>query len=183
MTNPFFQDVNPDTAPDPVTPAAGPGDPAGWAKVTPPGVGTAPYDVSGPQDIGGIAGAVTGAMDLTGGGEGADTGAGIPNRDSPRQRETNAILTSPQGADSSNVFAGFPDYENQNLYPGDLETPIQGQMGTYPVSNTYQPGLPQFMAGLGAGVEGVPPEGGNMGPGGGDYPGTTQDGLTKYGTS
>ena len=179
--NPFFQDLDPAAAPDPVTPSGGVGDPAGWAQVTPHGAGPAPYDISGPQDIAGIAAAVQAAMDLSGGGEGAATGAGIPNRLSPRQQETAAILDSPQGADSSNVFAGFPDYENADLRPNtDLETPIQGH-GFHP--GTTQDGITQFTAGLGAGVEGVPPEGGNMGPGGMDYPGTTQDGLTKYGTS
>ena len=107
----------------------------------------------------------------------------MPNRASPRQREALAILVSPQGAESSNVFAGFPDYENQDVRPpGDLQTPVQGEM-TYPVSNTYQPGIPQFTGGFEAALPGVPPEGGNMGPGGMDYPGTTQDGLPTYGIS
>src|SRR5215469_17148397 len=114
--NPFFQNLDPDAAPDPVTPYGGPGDPTGYAKVTPPGTGPAPapYDISAPQDIAGITAAVQAAMNLTGGQEGASTGAGIPNRDSPRQAEAAAILDSPQGAMSSNVFSGFPDYENQD---------------------------------------------------------------------
>lgn len=180
MSSPFFQTPDPAGAPDPVTPADGPSDPAGYAGVTPPGRGPAPYDISGPQDIGGIEAAVQAAMDLSGGGEGAGTGAGIPDRDSPRQQESLAILGSPQGAGSSNVFSGFPDYENQDLRPvSDLNTPIQGH-GFHP--GTTQDGLPVSGDGLGAGVEGVPPEGGSMGPGGTGYPGTTQDGLTKYGT-
>ena len=80
MTTPFFQDVNPPVTPDPVTPQDSPGDPAGYSHVTPPGAGPAPYDISGPQDIAGITAAVQAAMSLSGGGEGADTGAGIPNR-------------------------------------------------------------------------------------------------------
>ena len=185
--NPFLQNLDPAAAPDPVTPAGGHGDDAGWAKVTPYTDSPAPYDISAPQDIAGIAAATQAAMALTGGGEGADTGAGIPNRDSPRQQEAAAVLNSPQGAPGMNVFSGFPDYEDQDLRPpGELPTPIQGEM-TYPVSNTYQPGLPQFMAGLGGdtpgSVPGVPPERGNMGPGGMDYPGTIQGGLQKYGTS
>jgi hypothetical protein len=176
VSTPFFQSVDPAGAPSPVTPADGPSSPEGWAKVTPDGRGPAPYDISAPQDIDGIAAAASAA--------GALSGAGVVYPQGPRQAETEAILTSPQGADSSNVFAGFPDYESADLRPSsDLETPIQGEMGAYPVSNTYQPGLEQFMSGLGAGVEGVPPEGGSMDTPGGDYPGTTQGGLQTYGTS
>lgn len=188
MGNPFFQNLDPYAVPDAVTPHAAPSDPAGYAGVTPPGTGPAPapYDLSAPQDIAGIGAAVQAAMNLSGGAEGAGTGAGLPNRDSPRQREALAILDSPQGAASSNVFSGFPDYENADIRPGaDLQTPIQGQMGTYPVSSsTYQPGVPQFTDGFGTGLPGVPPDSGSMVPSaGGDYPGTVQDGLTKYGTS
>src|SRR5215469_17980023 len=146
--NPFLQNLDPAAAPDPVTPYGGHGDDAGWAKVTPYTDSPAPYDISAPQDIAGIAAATQAAMALTGGGEGADTGAGIPNRDSPRQQETAAILYSPQGAQSSNVFSGFPDYENADLRPAsDLDVPIQGEMGTYPAGSTSQDGIPQFTAG------------------------------------
>jgi hypothetical protein len=177
VSTPFYQSLDPAGVPSPVTPADGPGDAAGWAEVTPAGHGPAPYDISAPQDIAGIAAAASAA--------GALTGAGIVYPAGPRQAEAQAILTSVQGAASSNVFAGFPDYENQDLRPpGDLETPVQGEMSAYPVSNTYQDGIAQFPGGLGAGVEGVPPEGGDMdSPDGGGYPGTTQDGLQKYGTS
>ena len=175
MGTPFFQDLDPQGAPDPVTPHDGPSDPAGWAKVTPEGIGTAPYDIAGPQDIAGIGAALDAATGLT--------GAGVLYPQGPRQREAQAILESPQGAESSDVFAGFPDYESSDVRPGaDLETPIQGQMGAYPVSNTYQPGITQFDDGLGAGVEGVPPEHGSMDTPGGNYPGTTQGGLRTYGT-
>jgi hypothetical protein len=173
--NPFFQNLDPDAAPSPVTPQDTPANAAGWAKVTPPGAGPAPYDISAPQDIPGITAAVAAA--------GALTGAGVVYPEGPRQREAGAILFSPQGAESSDVFAGFPDYENADIRPPALETPVQGEMGTYPAENTYQPGIAQFTAGLGAGVEGVRPETGDMGPGGMNYPGTVQDGLQKYGTS
>jgi hypothetical protein len=194
MGNPFHMTPDPVSAPDPVTPAASypsptevggpeviPGMEAGLAaasaaSLTPEGRGPAPYDISGPQDIAGISAAVDAA--------GALSGAGVVYGAGPRQAEAAAILYSAQGAESSNVFAGFPDYENADLRPDtDLNTPIQGQMGTYPESNTYQPGLPMFTGREGAGVEGVPPEGGSMDTPGGNYPGTTQDGLTKYGTS
>ena len=181
MSTPFFQSLDPAGVPSPATPADGPSDPAGWAEVTPSGTVTAPYDISAPQDIAGIAAAAQAARELSGGAEGTATGAGFGNVASPRQQEAAAILDSPQGADSSNVFSGFPDYENADLRPDtDLETPIQGA-GFHP--GTAQDGVAQFTDGLGAGVEGVPPEGGSMDTPGGGYPGTTQDGLAKYGTS
>jgi hypothetical protein len=173
--NPEYQSLDPDAVPSPVTPADGPGDPRGWAMVTPAGQGTAPYDISAPQDIAGITAAVSAAGSLT--------GAGVVYPHGPRQAEAQAILESVQGAASSNVFSGFPDYESADVRPPGLETPIQGEMGTYPVGNTYQGGLPMYTAQEGAGVEGVPPEGGSMGTPGGNYPGTTQSGLQKYGTS
>ena len=190
--NPFFQDLDPAAAPDPVTPYGGNSDPAGYAKVTPPGRGPAPapYDISAPQDIAGIAAAAQAARELSGGGEGAGPGAGIANVSSPRQQEALAILDSPQGAPSSNVFAGFPDYENADLRPGaNMENPCQGQGPSGPpYPGTTQGGVPQFMAGLGGdapgSVPGVTPEHGSVGPSKGmDYPGTLQDGLQKYGTS
>jgi hypothetical protein len=181
VSTPFFQPVSPAAAPDPVTPAGGHGDDAGWAKVTPGDGEPAPYSISAPQDIAGIGAALDAA--------GAVAGAGIIYPRGPRQAQAEAILVSPQGAPSSNVFAGFPDYENQDLRPGpDMENPVQGQGPAGPdYPGTTQGGVPQFMAGLGgdnAGIPGVPPEGGAMaGSGDMDYPGTTQDGLTKYGTS
>lgn len=164
--NPFFQDLDPDGVPDAVTPSEG--DPTRPGVIGANDTGTAPYDISAPQDIAGITAACSAADALAGPG-------------GPRQSEArDGILDTPQGASSSNVFAGFPDYENQDLRPSELATPIQGEM-TYPAGNTYQPGIAQFTAGLGAGVEGVPPESGNMGPGSGKYPGTEQSGLPMYG--
>lgn len=187
--NPFFTDLDPAAVPDPVTPSGGVGDPAGYAKVTPPGTGPAPapYDISAPQDIAGIAAATEAAMALSGGGEGAATGAGIPNRLSPRQAESLNVLNGPQGGPGVGVTSGFPDYENTDLRPAsDLNVPIQGEMEYPSATSTLQPGIPQFTAGAGgdnAGIPGVPPEHGSLGPGGMNYPGTLQDGLTKYGTS
>lgn len=181
MSGPFFQPVDPAGAPDPVAPPDSPADAAGWAQVTPAGQGTAPYDISAPQDIAGIGAAVQAAMDLSGGAEGAGPGAGIPDRHSPRQAQSEALLESPQGAAAISVTSGFPDYETADISPGaNMENPIQGQ-GTYP--GTTQDDVPMFEDGLGSGVAGVPPDSGGMGPGGGDYPGTTQDGLAKYGTN
>lgn len=180
MGSPYFQNVDPAAAPDPVTPSDGPSSPAGWAAVTPSGAGTAPYDISAPQDIGGLTGALSAAMDLTGGGEGSGPGAGIPDRSSPRQQESAALLDSPQGAGAMNVLGGFPDYESTDIGPGaNMENPIQGA-GTYP--GTSQDGIPQYGGNEGGPVPGAPPAG-DMGPAGGSYPGTSQPGLAKYGTS
>ena len=121
-------------------------------------------------------------MSLTGGQEGASTGAGIPNRDSPRQMEALNILNGPQGGPGVSVISGFPDYENQDVRPGaNMENPIQGPTADYP--GTMQDGLLKY-GGPQHGLEGVAPETGSMGgSSGGDYPGTTQSGLTMYGTS
>src|SRR4029077_3878383 len=92
----------------------------------------APYDISAPQDIAGITAAFNAATALTGGDEGAPTGAGMPDRVSPRQAEARAILESPQGAPGMNVIAGFPDYENADVRPNLFDTPIQGHTSDYP---------------------------------------------------
>jgi len=105
--------------------------------------------------------------------------------DRPDALDGNGMGTAPYdiSAPPMNVTSGFPDYEATGFAVEELRTPIQGEPGSYPAGSTTQPGITQFMAGLGAGVDGVPPERGDMGPGGGDYPGTMQDGLRKYGTS
>jgi hypothetical protein len=182
--NPFFENLDPAGAPDPVTPQAGPGDATGYDMVTPPGTGAAPapYDISAPQDIAGITGTLNAAMNLSGGGEGSGPGAGIPDRHSPRQAAAEAFLNSPQGTGAIVITDGFPDYENTDISPGpNTETPIQGHTSDYP--GTTQDGIPKYNDNEGGPLPGAPP-GGSMGPSkGGDYPGTVQDGLTKYGTS
>jgi len=187
----FFQSPDPAGAPDPVTPQDSPGDAAGWAQVTPEGIGPADYDISAPQDIAALTGAVAAAQALTGGSEGVPTGAGLGDMHSPRQAAAEAFLNSPQGYGAVSILTGFPDYESADISPGAaMENPIQGHTSEYP--GTTQDGVPQFTAGLGggSGIPGLPPETGTMsdesdetGNAGGDYPGTTQDGLTKYGTS
>ena len=177
----FFQGLDPAGAPDPVTPADSPSDQAGFSGVTPSGEGPAPYDISAPQDIDGIAGAVQAAMNLSGGGEGAGPGAGIPDRDSPRQQEAAALLMSPQGAPEMSITSGFSDYEDTDVDPGEnTENPIQGHTSDYP--GTTQDGVPQYGGNEGGPVPGAPPSG-SMDTPGGNYPGTVQPGLTKYGTS
>jgi hypothetical protein len=177
VSSPFFQPVDPAGTPPAETPPAGPADAAGWEGVTPSGMGPAAYDISAPQSIAGITAAFDAANALT--------GAGGLYPQGPRQAAAEALLDSPQGAGEASITAGFPDYQSADVSPGaNLETPIQG-MGTYP--GTMQPGVPQFMAGLGGeagNLPGLTPETGSMGDSaGGDYPGTTQDGLAKYGTS
>ena len=184
MSTPFLQSPDPAGVPSPVTPQASPGDPQGYDGVTPAGSGAAPapYDISAPQDIAGITAATQAAMNLSGGAEGSGPGAGIPDRDSPRQQAAHALLDSPQGAGAMSITSGFPDYEGTDPSPGaNMETPIQGHTGQYP--GTTQPDVPKYGADEGGPVPGAPP-GGSMAPsGGGDYPGTVQDGLQKYGTS
>ena len=173
MSTPFFQSPDPAGAPSPVTPADGPSDAAGYDGVAPSGTFPAPYDINAPQDIAGIEAAVTAA--------GALSGAGIVYPQGPRQSEAEALLTSPQGAGAMSVTSGFPDYESSDVSPGaNMENPVQGA-GTYP--GTRQDDVPVFDDGLGTGVSGVPPEGGNMDSPVAGYPGTVQDGLRKYGTS
>jgi hypothetical protein len=182
--NPFLQDMDPAAAPDPVTPADGPSDASGYAGVTPAGTGAAPapYDISAPQDIGGIEAALTAAMDLSGGGEGSGPGAGIPDRNSPRQQQAAGLLDSPQGAPAMSVTAGFPNYESSDVSPGaNMENPIQGHTADYP--GTTQPGVPLYNDNEGGALPGAPPGGSMAASNGGDYPGTVQAGLAKYGTS
>ena len=147
--NPEYQSLDPQGAPGPVTPADGPGDPAGFAMVSPRGRGTAPYDI---QALGGVQEAVQAAFDGA-----AVSAAGVnvyPNM-GPRQRATADLMNSPQGFSSGGGTSGYditpgwsgePDesWDNNPQPGGLLETPIQGQMGTYPASSTYQDGLQKY---------------------------------------
>lgn len=169
--NPYLQDVTPDGAPDPVTPAAS--DPT-----RPPAPvdfsGDAPYDIAAPQNIGGISAAFNAANSLGTIG----TGDGVLYGEGPRGRETEAFLDSPAGIGAMSITSGFPDYENSDITPpAGYETPIQGS-GYHP--GTMQDGLQTYMDGE-SGLQGVPPESGSMSGGTGDYPGTLQSGLPTYG--
>jgi hypothetical protein len=104
MTNPM-QPLDPQSPPAPLTPAASPSDPAGYAGVTPHGQGPAPYDIQAPMDD--LTGVFQAATALTGGSEGAPTGAGLPDRMGPRQAEAAALLDSPMGSPAMDVTAGF----------------------------------------------------------------------------
>lgn len=130
--NPFYQDLDPAGAPDPVTPADGPGDPAGFAMVTPPGRGTAAYDVQAADITGEVAAAFDGASSLAGPG-------------GPRQAQIQTLMDSPQGFSAGGGTSGFDvtagysggggDSWPNDVQPGILETPDQGT-GTDPGTGT-----------------------------------------------
>ena len=145
--NPEYQSLDPQGAPGPVTPADGPGDSAGFAMVTPHGRGTAPYDIQADNFLSDIAPAFDAANALT--------GSGVLYPMGPRQRATQQFLDSPQGFSAGSGTSGYdipqgwsgePDesFVNNAQPATTLETPIQGQMGTYPADNTYQPGLQKY---------------------------------------
>ena len=147
--NPEYQNLDPMSVPDPVTPADSPGDPRGYAMVTPGGRGTAPYDIQ--ENLGAIQADVTAAAN----GATAVSAAGVLYAMGPRQRVTQGLLDSPQGFSSGGGTSGYditpgwsgePDdsWDNNPQPDALLETPIQGQMGTYPAENTYQPGLQKY---------------------------------------
>lgn len=134
--NPFLQDLDPASPPDPITPTAGPGS-----------HGTAPYDIQADNGEAAITSAFNAANALT--------GAGVLYSMGPRQQEAQHLLDSPQGFSAGAGLSGYdimsgwsgePDESfPNNVQPGALlETPIQGQMGSYPVSNTYQDGLQKY---------------------------------------
>lgn len=146
--NPAFQNLDPASAPDPVTPADSPGDAAGFSMVTPHGQGTAPYDI---QALGGLQQEITAGFDAAN----ALAGAGVLYPMGPRQQAARELMESPPGFNSGGGLSGFditqgwsgePDesWANNTQAAGILETPVQGQMGTYPGGSTYQDGLEKY---------------------------------------
>jgi hypothetical protein len=146
VSSPEYQSLDPAGAPDPVTPADGPSDPAGWAMVAPPGRGPAPYDIQAAMDEA----AITAAVDAAG----AVSGAGIVYPRGTRQTATGELLNSPQGFsagtgtsgyDITAGFSGEPDesWANNVQASSVLETPIQGTMD-YPAGSTMQDGLQKY---------------------------------------
>ena len=116
--------------------------------VTPHGPGTAPYDI---QALDGLEESITAAAD----GAGMVSGAGIVYPQGTRQRETGVLLDSPFGFSAGGGLSGYditagwsgePDesWDNNPQPDSLLDTPVQGQMGTYPAENTYQPGLEKY---------------------------------------
>jgi hypothetical protein len=147
--NPEYQNVTPGAVPSPVTPADGPGDPAGYASVTPHGRGTAPYDI---QD--GLAQVQADVQSAFNGAAVSAAGINVYPEMGARQRATATLLNSPQGFNSSSGTAGYDITPGWSGEPGGswpnnvqvaniLETPIQGQM-TYPAGSTYQDGVPKY---------------------------------------
>jgi hypothetical protein len=115
--------------------------------VTPDGRGPAPYDIAAPLDEA----AITAACDAAG----AVSGAGIVYPRGTRQQATEALLNSPagfsagsglSGYDITQGFSGEPDesWANNVQAAGILQTPVQGEMGSYPADSTYQPGLQKY---------------------------------------
>jgi hypothetical protein len=108
--------------------------------VTPHGQGPAPYDIQAPMSEAEITGAFNGAN--------AVGGAGFLYPQGPRQAQTAHLMDSPQGFAAGggtsgwDITAGFSGEGNghygwpNDVQPGILETPDQGQMNSYPQSNT-----------------------------------------------
>jgi len=161
--DPYYANLDPSAAPDPVTPSDSP-------PMRPPipgdsWEGTAPYDIAGPQDIGGFSGACSAAEATA----------------EARYAEGRQFFDSGAGLGAVSITTGFsPDSDTPNdiAPPGDYETPIQGY-GDHP--GTTQEGVQTYSGDAGA-MEGLRPESGDMsGGGGGSYPGTGQAGLPMYG--
>ena len=112
--NPFYQDLDPMSVPDQVTPAASPSSPAGFAGVTPHGQGPAPYDLQAPLMDGEITGAC-GAAYATG-------GAGVLYPMSPRIADAKTLMESPQGFGSAgfDIFGGYHEGGGDG-WPSDVE--------------------------------------------------------------
>lgn len=141
MSSPEYQSPDPAGVPDPVTPADGPGDGAGYASVSPDGRGPAAYDIAAVSDEAAIT-------------AGCDAAYAVAGPGGARQSATAGLLYSPagfsagsgmSGYDIPQGFSGEPDESWANNVQPDaiFQTPVQGM---------------------------------------GDYPGTAQDGLQKYGT-
>ena len=115
MGNPFFQNLDPQSPPDHVTPAATPSNPAGYASVTPHGQGPAAYDIQAPLMDGEITTAFDGANALG--------GAGFLYPQGPRQAQAQTLLDSPQGfgVDGFDVDAGYHGGGGDNGWPNNIE--------------------------------------------------------------
>lgn len=127
--NPFYQNLDPEAAPGPVTPSTGPGS-----------RGPAPYDIQAGDGEAGIAAAFDAANALT--------GAGVLYPMGPRQHEAQGLLESSQGFSAGGGTSGYDitagwsgSWDNDVQPPALLETPIQG-MGDYP--GTMQDGIQTY---------------------------------------
>jgi hypothetical protein len=133
MSNPM-QPLDPQGAPDPVTPQASPSDPAGFASVTPHGQGPAPYDIQ--ADLGAGQSEIAGAFDSSA----AVAASGVLYPMGPRQAQTQQLLESPAGFASGgyDIDAGFSGSGGDG-WPNDVEPP-EGAYNQYTPGNT--PGSP-----------------------------------------
>jgi hypothetical protein len=113
--DPFYQDVDPQSPPDQVTPAGGPSSPGNYAGVTPHGRGPAPYDIQAPLPDGEIAAAFHEANALG--------GAGVLYPMSERIGQAKELLESPQGfgSDGFDVDGGW-----HGGWPSDVEPDVAG---------------------------------------------------------
>ena len=111
--NPFFQDVDPQSPPDQVTPAGGPSSPSNYAGVAVQGM-----DIQAPSPVG----AVTAAFDESI----ALGGSGVLYPMSERITQAKTLLESPQGFGlggfniESGAAAGWPT----DMEPPPYETPL-----------------------------------------------------------
>jgi len=126
-----------------ITPADSPSSPSDFA-----GVAVSGFDIQAPNDEA----AITSQMDAAN----AVAAAGVLYPMGPRQSQARVLLDSPQGFNSGGGLSGYdimagwsgePDESWDNLpQPAALlDTPIQGEMGTYPEStSTVQEGLQKY---------------------------------------
>lgn len=109
--NPEDQNLDSYSAPDPVTPAASPSAPAQYASVTPHGQGAAWYDIQAPmQDLAALT-ADAGAL----------AGAGVIYPQGPRQQQTEALMSSPQGYGEQDIDAGWSGGGGDTGWPNNIE--------------------------------------------------------------
>ena len=111
MGTPFYQSLDPYPVPAPVTPAASPSSPAGYAQVTPHGEGPAPYDIQAPLMDGEITAAFGESV--------AAGGAGVLYPQGARQAAASRFMDSAQGYGVVDVTAsewGGPGED----WPGDV---------------------------------------------------------------
>lgn len=113
--NPFLQNLDPNPAPDSVTPQASPSSPENFAMVTPHGRGPAPYDIQAPLSDGEI-GAAFGAANAMG-------GSGVLYPMGPRQAQAARLLESPQGFASGGYDI---DAGTTAGWPNDVEPDVAG---------------------------------------------------------
>ena len=118
--NPEYQNLDPMGVPSPITPAASPADPAGYAMVTPHGQGPAPYNIQAPmEDLSAVTSAAGELM-----------GAGIVYGHGPRQAEAAALLNSPQGTGEMDITAGFAGGGDES-WPADPSPVADPDNGGY----------------------------------------------------